>query len=71
MTKPSLSIVFKGQTTGELDFKQNDWQSRRENPTHILKITDERLPFEMRAPSIRYAPIGSPDRFSRRIEYRE
>lgn len=71
MTKPSLSIVFKGQTTSELDSKQNNWLNRRENPTHILKITDEHLPFEMSAPSIPYASIGSLDRFSRRIEYHE
>lgn len=71
MTKPpSLFIVFTGQTTGELDFKQNDWQRRREKSTYITKITDERLPFEVTTPS-RHAPIVSPDRFLRRVEYHE
>jgi len=46
MTKPSLFVVFEGQTEGELDCKQNDWLSERENPTHIIKITDERLTAE-------------------------
>ena len=57
MTKPSLLVVFEGQTEGELDSKQNDWLSERENPTHIIKITDEHLTTEMSAPSIRHAPI--------------
>ena len=56
MIKPSLFVVFEGQTEGELDSKQNDWLSERENPTHIIKITDE---------------LSSPDRFSRRIQYHE
>ena len=71
MTKPSLFVVFEGQTEGELDSKQNDWLSERENPTHIIKITDERLTVEMSAPSLRHAPISSPDRFSRSIQYHE
>jgi hypothetical protein len=81
MTKPSLFVVFEGQTEGELNSKQNDWLSQRENPTHIIKITDnpthiikitdERLTVEMSAPSIRYAPISSPHRFLRSIEYHE
>src|SRR5712664_3174340 len=62
MTKPSLFVVFEGQTEGELDSKQNDWLSERENPTHIIKITDELLTAEMSAP---------PDRFSRSIQYHE
>ena len=56
MRNPSLFVVFTGQTEGELDSKLNDWLSARENPTHVIKITDE--------PS-------SPDRFSRSIEYHE
>ncbi len=71
MKNPSLFVVFEGQTEGELDSKQNDWLSQRENPTHIIKITDERLTVEMSAPSLRHAPISSPDRFSRSIEYHE
>ena len=71
MTKPSLFVVFEGQTEGELDSKQNDWLGERQNPTHIIKITDERLTAEMSAPSIRHAPISSPDRFSRSIPYHE
>jgi hypothetical protein len=43
MRNPSLFVVFEGQTEGELDSKQNDWLSARENPTHVIKITDERL----------------------------
>jgi hypothetical protein len=68
MIRPSLFVVFEGQTEGELDSKQNDWLSARENPTHIIKITDAA---EMSAPSIRHYPISSPDRFSRSIEYHE
>jgi hypothetical protein len=64
MTKPSLFVVFEGQTKCELDSKQNDWLSDRENPTHIIKTTDERLTVEMSA----HAPISSPDRFSRSID---
>ncbi len=79
MTEPSLFVVFERQTEGELDSKQNDWLdskqndwlSERENPTHIIKITDERLTVEMSAPSIGHAPISSPDRFSRSIQYHE
>jgi hypothetical protein len=71
MTRPSLFVVFTGQTEGELDSRQNDWLSKRENPTHIIKITDESLTAEMSAPSIRHAPISSPHRFSRSIEYHE
>jgi hypothetical protein len=71
MTKPSLFIVLKGKTESELDSKQNNWLNQRENPTHITKITDERLMAEMSAPPVRHAPISSPDRFSRRIEYHE
>ena len=71
MTKPSLFVVFEGQTEGELDSKQNDWLSERENPTDIIKITDELPTAEMSAPSIRHYPISSPDRFSRSIEYHE
>jgi hypothetical protein len=70
MTKPALFIVFTGQTPGELDFKQTDWQRKREKSTHITKITDERLPFEMATPR-HHSPLASPDRFSRRIEYHE
>jgi hypothetical protein len=71
MRNPSLFVVFEGQTEGELDSKQNDWLSARENPTHVIKITNERLTVEMSAPSIPHAPISSPDRFSRSIEYHE
>ena len=71
MRMPSLFVVFEGQTEGELDSKQNDWLNERENPTHIIKITDERLTAEMSTPSIPHAPISSPDRFSRSIEYHE
>ena len=71
MRNPSLFVVFTGQTEGELDSRQNDWLSTRENPTHIIKITDEHLTTEMSAPSIRHAPISSPDRFSRSIQYHE
>jgi hypothetical protein len=71
MIKPSLFVVFEGQTEGELDSKQNNWLSERENPTHIIKITDELLTAEMSAPFIRHHPISSPDRFSRSIQYHE
>ncbi len=71
MIRPSLFVVFEGQTEGELDSKQNDWLSARENPTHIIKITDELPTAEMSAPSIRHYPISSLDRFSRSIEYHE
>jgi hypothetical protein len=71
MIKPSLFVVFEGQTEGELDSKQNDWLSERENPTHLIKITDERLTVEMSAPFIRHYPISSPHRFLRSIEYHE
>jgi hypothetical protein len=71
MIKPSLFVVFEGQTEGELDSKQNDWLSARENQTHVIKITDEHLTAEMSAPSIRHAPISSPHRFLRSIEYHE
>jgi len=63
MIRPSLFVVFEGQTEGELDSKQNDWLSARENPTHIIKITDELPTAEMSAPSIRHYPISSLDRF--------
>jgi hypothetical protein len=61
MRMPSLFVVFERQTEGELDSKQNDWLNERENPTHIIKITDERLTAEMSTPSIPHAPISSPD----------
>ena len=71
MRMPSLFVVFERQTEGELDSKQNDWPNERENPTHIITITDERLTAEMSTPSIPHTPISSPDRFSRSIEYHE
>ena len=71
MRNPSLFVVFEGQTEGELDSKQNDWLSARENQTHVIKITVEHLTAEMSAPSIRHASISAPDRFSRSIQYHE
>jgi hypothetical protein len=70
MTMSSLSIVFKGKTTGDLDWQQTNWLSQRQKSTHIIKITDEEIPMRMTSPISR-SPIVFPDRISRRIEYHE